>query len=277
MMLPFSMRQTTTTTVARRAAVSPLATPSSLISQSPASSSSSSPSISAFNTPLLPTTTTALRYQSTYRRTKKRLRMKPDATFGAFPSSSSSSSSSPAPLSSSLLEHLHLIHNPPSSAPNVLHTPTKFLPPSDLRLHLRRAKQAQEQEQQQGSAGGAEQSGSAAGGDDATKLPLLFPHSTGPADASRHKPAHQHATLDRAAILEMRRLRARDPIRWSRQALARKFKCSPLFVGQVCEASPEKKEMQRKLLEAVRATWGKKRAGAREERAIRKEAWGSDQ
>lgn len=75
----------------------------------------------------------------------------------------------------------------------------------------------------------------------------------------------------------MRSLRAKDPVSWSRQSLAKHFGCNPMFVAQVCEASLEKKDMQLKLLEAVKSTWGKKRTIAREERSLRKELWAKDQ
>jgi len=44
----------------------------------------------------------------------------------------------------------------------------------------------------------------------------------------------------------------------------------------VCEAGPEKKAMQKQVLEAVKSRWGTKRTLAREDRALRKEAWATD-
>ena len=60
------------------------------------------------------------RSQSSYRRSKPRLRVKPDASFG--PSSDQSQE--------------HIIYNPPSSAPSVYQTPSKFLPADDVRRTL---------------------------------------------------------------------------------------------------------------------------------------------
>ncbi|EED14153.1 cystathionine gamma-synthase, putative [Talaromyces stipitatus ATCC 10500] len=59
------------------------------------------------------------RYQSTYRRTKQRLRVKPDASF--------------EPTQGKLDS---IIFNPPSSAPDATHTPNIFLPKSDIRRNL---------------------------------------------------------------------------------------------------------------------------------------------
>lgn len=63
---------------------------------------------------------------------------------------------------------------------------------------------------------------------------------------------------------------------WSRNKLAKKFNCNPVFVSTVCEASPEKKALQRQVLEAVKSRWGKKRSIAREDREIRKQTWAKD-
>lgn len=59
------------------------------------------------------------RYQSTYRRTKQRLRIKPDASFEPTQEKFDS-----------------IIFNPPSSAPAVTHTPNIFLPKNDIRRKL---------------------------------------------------------------------------------------------------------------------------------------------
>lgn len=61
------------------------------------------------------------RNESSYRRTKKRLNIKPDATFV---------------LSRTSPQQDHIIFNPPASAPSVLHTPLKFLPKDDPRRKL---------------------------------------------------------------------------------------------------------------------------------------------
>jgi Mitochondrial ribosomal protein subunit L20 len=169
------------------------------------------------------------RNQSSYRRSKQRLRIKPDASFGP-PDQ----------------PHDHIIYNPPSSSPSVYDTPTKFLPADDLRRILRA------------------QSGSDSA--ESPKLPLVFKDM-------QEKKYH----LTQADIEEIRRLRLSDPITWSRWRLAKRFDCSPLFIAMVCEASPQKKEIQKQVLEAVRSRWGAKRRLAREDRQLRKERWGTDE
>jgi len=80
--------------------------------------------------------------------------------------------------------------------------------------------------------------------------------------------------LTPADIEKMRELRAADPQKWSRAVLAREFKCSPLFVGIVAEASEERLTKTKHNLEKVKAGWGVKRSEAREERRKRREGWG---
>lgn len=45
----------------------------------------------------------------------------------------------------------------------------------------------------------------------------------------------------------------------------------------ICEASKERKEQQAKILENVKARWGKKRTHAREDRQRRRELWYRDE
>lgn len=59
------------------------------------------------------------RNESSYRRSKQRLNIRPDSSF--LPSN---------------LNQDHIIFNPPASAPSVLHTPLKFLPKEDKRRQL---------------------------------------------------------------------------------------------------------------------------------------------
>ncbi|KAJ5116489.1 hypothetical protein N7456_000837 [Penicillium angulare] len=168
------------------------------------------------------------RYQSSYRRTKQRLRVKPDASFG-----------------SSQQVGDHIIHNPPSSAPSVYHTPNKFLPSNDARKAMRTQ---------------------ASAGYNATELPNV------------HKvEAERKYHLNPSDIEEIRKLRLADPMMWSRHKLAKRFECSPLFIAMVCEASAEKKQIQKQVLEAVQSRWGPKRRMAREDRQLRRAAWGRDE
>lgn len=182
---------------------------------------------------LLPSWTDTLalgsrRCQSSYRRTKQRLRVKPDASFG--PSQQGRD---------------HIIHNPPSSAPSVYHTPNKFLPPNDARKTMRVHTAADY---------------------NAHNLPNV------------HKvEAERKYHLNPSDIDEIRKLRLADPMTWSRHKLAKRFECSPLFIAMVCEASAEKKQIQKQVLEAVQSRWGPKRRMAREDRQLRRAAWGRDE
>lgn len=170
------------------------------------------------------------RNQSSYRRTKQRLRVKPDASFGA----------------SSDQSQEQIIYNPPSSAPSVYHTPTKFLPADDIRRTLR--------------------TDASIDSHNAKELPPVF-------KSTPEKKYH----LNQLDIEEIRKLRLSDPMTWSRWKLAKRFDCSPMFIAMVCEASPQKKEIQRQVLEAVQSRWGTKRRIAREDRQLRKESWGRDE
>lgn len=170
------------------------------------------------------------RNQSSYRRTKQRLRVKPDASFG---------------LSSDKTQS-HIIYNPPSSSPSVYHTPTKFLPLDDARRAFRNDNSANSQKSED--------------------LPNVFKTT------ALYKKYH----LTPSDVEEIRNLRLSDPMTWSRGKLAKRFDCSPLFIAKVCEASPQKKEIQKQVLEAVQSRWGKKRRMAREDRQLRKETWNRD-
>lgn len=72
---------------------------------------------------------------------------------------------------------------------------------------------------------------------------------------------------------EIRRLRVEDPVKWSANALARKFNVSPLVIGIAAPAGAERWSAKEKELEKVKSRWGKKRTLAREMRTRRKEEW----
>jgi hypothetical protein len=166
------------------------------------------------------------RNQSSYRRTKQRLRVKPDASFDP-----------------SYQGRDHIIHNPPSSAPSVYHTPSKFLPADDVRRS----------------------SNPTTVTTNAEDLPSVY----------KSMPERKYH-LTPSDIEEIRNLRLNDPMTWSRNKLAKRFECSPVFIAMVCQASPEKREIQARILEAVQSRWGPKRRMAREDRQLRREAWGRD-
>jgi hypothetical protein len=171
----------------------------------------------------------ARRNESTFQRTKKKLNIKPEFSF-VF------SRSSP--------QQDHIIFNPPSSAPSVLHTPLKFLPKGDKRRQLLAN----------------------------AFTSTLASSSSLPPPVIKPKPGYQRHHLSEEDVAEIRRLRTSDPEKWSRLRLARKFNCSSLFVGICCEATKEKVETEKARLEAIRARWGPKRRMAREDRVKRRES-----
>ena len=172
---------------------------------------------------LLSLNATARRHESSNRRTKKRLNVKPDSSFLLL-------NSSP--------KHDHIVFNPPSSAPSVLHTPLKFLPKEDKRRQLHEAT--------------------------AKKVP--GPTRLPPVVSQYKVPVHH---LNDADIAEIRKLRSSEPLKWSVYKLARKFNCSTFFIRMCCPATPEKKEMDKQKLEAQKARWGPRRTKAREDRQKR--------
>ena len=173
------------------------------------------------------------RHESSFRRTKKRLRVKADASF--LPSSTSP-------------QQDHIVFNPPSSAPSIYHTPLTFLPKDDQRRQLF----------------------SSADDGDAGQSSKSLPPPV-------RKPYQKQYHLTEADFAEIRRLRTQDPETWTREKLAKRFNCSSLFVGIVCEASKEHKEKRAQIVEAVKARWGSKRRMAREDRVRRRELWGRDE
>lgn len=166
----------------------------------------------------------ARRHQSSFRRTKQRLRVAPDASFA--PSKTQD----------------HIIFNPPSSAPSVLHTPLLFLPKEDKRRALFASAAAKK----------------TANGE--LPPPTFVP-----------KPGYQRHHLTEADVAEIKRLRSTDPEQWSSTRLAKKFNCNARFVAMCCEAPQEKKDLEKAKLEAVKARWGPKKRMAREDRAKRQE------
>lgn len=72
-------------------------------------------------------------------------------------------------------------------------------------------------------------------------------------------------------------MRTTDPYLWTRKKLAEKFDCSQFFVGIVVQASKEKKEKEKQILENVKEKWGRRRRYAREDRRKRRELWERDE
>ncbi|GAB1737391.1 hypothetical protein NU219Hw_g1536t1 [Hortaea werneckii] len=185
------------------------------------------------------------RHQSSYRRTRKALRVKPDASF----------------LPSTTEAQDHIIFNPPSSAPNVYHTPMAFLPANDPRRKLQSLAPTR------------------------SATPPTTPSTSNvPSSTSNEtrtvpppvRPLYEkkyHLTPEQ--IEEMRKLRAEDPKLWTRVRLAEKFECSQFFVSLCCSA-PQIKEERERELEEIKRRWGRRKTEAREARQERKKLWGRD-
>jgi hypothetical protein len=169
--------------------------------------------------------TTTLRHQESYRRTKQKLNIKPDISFLS---------------SGKKSQQDHIIFNPPSSAPSVLHTPLIFLPKGDKRKPLFEKAVAMHPKP--------------------AKLPPII---------GRFKPVGVRHHLTDADIEEIRSLRTNDPDKWTARRLAYKYNCSIFFISMCCEAPAEKKERDREKEDAMKARWGPRRRKAREDREKR--------
>jgi hypothetical protein len=168
----------------------------------------------------------------------------------------------------------HIIFNPPSSAPNVYHTPYKFLPSTDKRKALLARHMATT-------------SGLSS---PPTSSSLSSPQSTLAAIAAARrqqsaaslpqplKPVKEKRYhLGQAEVDEMRRLRAENTRAWPLQKLAEKFDCSVYFATLCCYGIGDKDLFAERAHEmaAVKSRWGRKRTEAREDRAERKTLWGA--
>jgi hypothetical protein len=178
---------------------------------------------------------TITRGHKTTARTKRSLNIAPHPSF-IHPSSQAG-----------FLGQDRIIFNPPAAEPSVHHTPFKFLPKSDPRrranLHVLFGN-----------------GDATAATSEATLPPKLNVPSRNPS---------YHLTREDAE--EIRRLRAEDPVKWSVNRLAEKFKCSEVFITICTPAPREHKERLQKRLEAVKSRWGPIRTKARQERVRRKD------
>ena len=167
-----------------------------------------------------------------------------------------------------------LVFNPPSSAPNVYHTPVKFMPKEDKRRQLH----ASAQEYAFRVAHARQTSPIAAPG---TPLHTTTTGSRMPPRPSSALPTAVRAPYEKkyhvseAEVAEMRRLRSADPDTWTRVRLAEKFGCSQFFVGLVAKNAAKAERVERDH-EDMRRKWGQRRREAREDRGRRKLLWGRD-
>jgi hypothetical protein len=198
---------------------------------------------------------------STGRRTRKLLNQ-PPAPFLGGPSYITGSSgrsrtaSTPAPATD------YLVYNPPPSAPNVYHTPLKFLPPSDLRHRLASS-----------SSPSASPASSTSAHPSSTAWPLTTPLPT-----AYRTPLPKKTHLTPTDFDEMRKLRKEDPAKWTLNRLAERFQTHTLFAGRVTSGviSEEQRKEAARPHDEMRKKWGRRRREAREDKGRRREEWGLD-
>ncbi|SCV03682.1 LAMI_0H10110g1_1 [Lachancea mirantina] len=87
--------------------------------------------------------------------------------------------------------------------------------------------------------------------------------------ASKDKTYH----LEPNQIAEIIALRAENPEKYTRKALAKQFNVSPLFISLVSSASTQRKAEMAGRLHAIKQQWHPKRTLARDDRKKRKELW----
>lgn len=87
----------------------------------------------------------------------------------------------------------------------------------------------------------------------------------------RYKHRDPNYNLKVEDIKEMKKLRTMDPLKWSANALAKKFNCSEVFVRMAAPAPEAHLELLKAKEERREARWGPIRKAAREDRKRRTE------
>jgi hypothetical protein len=182
----------------------------------------------------------------------------------------------------------HIIFNPPASAPNVYHTPLKFLPRTDKRRNLYERGPSLYNLPSTPALTAAAAAAAAGAGSSHVAVPgtALHAASTIPAALAPRVPATaamppalleaaQRRALTQEDVEEIRRLRLEDPFVWTRPKLAARFGCSNYLVG-VIQKSEEAGRATGEKLEGVRARWGPRKVRAKRDALRRKELWGRD-
>lgn len=196
------------------------------------------------------------RTEATSRRLRKSLRVRSDPSFTAAPEETSD----------------HIIFNPPSSAPNVYHTPPIFLPVSDPRRKFHII--AEQTSAPAPTSSGAQTDAAEDALGPTRRLALSKLNRTSSAlPPTIGKPHERKYHLKPEDVEEIRKLRATDAKKWTVKRLAQFFNCSEFFV-RLCASSPEAKAEEDAKIDAIKARWGRSKREAREERERRKELWG---
>ncbi|KAI9887196.1 MAG: hypothetical protein M1823_001023 [Watsoniomyces obsoletus] len=178
------------------------------------------------------------RHESVFRRTKKRLRVKPDASF--LPSEDSP-------------EQDHIIFNPPSSAPSIYHTPLTFLPKGDQRRELFSVTQSKSSEP----------------ASDAQAPALRKPYQ---------KQYHlTQADIDEMRRLRVEDPDAWTRGKLAHKFNCSKFFVGMVLQAGKLPGAKERHEKHLQELEDLQSRWGRRRREAREDRVRRRELWGRDE
>jgi hypothetical protein len=173
----------------------------------------------------------------------------------------------------------HIIFDPPSSAPNIYHTPFKFLPANDKRkaLYARQMTTVASPESPTAASSPPPQSALAAiaASRHQAFMPPSFPPTSTAALPAPLKPIKEKQYhIGQAEVDEMRRLRREDTRKWTFQKLADKFGCSRVFVMLQCGSIRNPQEERKQQLELIKSKWGRRKTEAREDRKERKALWG---
>ncbi|KAK3197689.1 hypothetical protein GRF29_216g913819 [Pseudopithomyces chartarum] len=206
---------------------------------------------SPFQPSLLPRTQS--RHESTTRRQKKLLTVQQAPSY---------TPNRPEPT---------LIFNPPSSAPSVYHTPLKFLPQNDRRRALYASFLSTSTQRAHRTATPPV----ASAGTPLSTASFMPPKPSAALPPPVRQPYEKKYHLTDVEIKEIQRLRAEDPVRWTRVRLAEKFGCTQFFVGMIAKDEAKAEKVAREH-ERARSKWGERRRDARHQRERRKELWGRD-
>ncbi|KIW07740.1 uncharacterized protein PV09_01670 [Verruconis gallopava] len=214
------------------------------------------------------------RGEATYRRHIKKLSIPPAPSFGP---------QKPTKMPLDVPSSSHVIFNPPPTAPNVYHTPLKFLPKNDKRRQLytdsstpslytvATSTKADPKPSPIAKPGTALHE--IARSMPSSLLPRVPDSDPMPPPLNEPKEKKYHLTPEQVA--EMQELRRKDHKTWTIRRLSEKYGCSTLFVRIAAKNWQAGKEHVERL-EAAKARWGRKRALARQDRRRRKELWGRD-
>jgi hypothetical protein len=214
------------------------------------------------------------RGEATYGRHIKKLSIPPAPSFG------------PQKTTKKLVDippSSHIIFNPPPTAPNVYHTPLKFLPKSDKRRQLYADSSTPSLYNVPANAKTAPKEsliakpGTALHEIARTMATSLLPRvpDSDPMPPSLKKIEEKKYHITPEQVAEMQALRQEDSKTWTIDKLAEKYGCSTLFV-RICAKNREAGKAHYERIEAVKARWGRKRMLARQDRRRRKDLWGQD-